>query len=416
MATQFLNERQRQQLDFCPEHITNDDEVQHFSLTNEDLSIIPLKSPAHSRLGFAVRLCLLRFLGFVPSTLSTVPEPIVARLKHQLNVRDYTELVRYEEIREQTKSDHLNQIIRHLNYRKITSDDLALLEKWLLARAMEHDRPLTLLKQAAEKLKSENIYRPTLINLERIVGRVREQAMQSSFEALHNILTDTNRIWLDQLLVKHEDMDQIPLTWLRHRATTRSPSAILYSLSKLKFLQDAGVPSWDLGVLNANRLKTLSRRGKCATNQSLQRTIDYKRYAVLVAFAYHAYVELLDEAVELFDQCLSETFTRSKNALKNILAKAQETTNEKVRTLAMIGAMILDPEISDHQLRPNIFQNIPHDELGEQVLECNSLFRPPHDQAIDYFEKRFSYLRQFTPIWLNQLNFISSQKNGHGSK
>ena len=411
MPTQFLNEQQRHQLDSCPDEITTDEEVQYFSLTTDDLSIIPLKSPGYSKLGFASQLCLLRFLGFVPSDLLALPDSITSRLKQQLHLCDDTELTHYQTIREQTKSDHLNQVMQHLRYRKTTGDGQKALEKWLLARAMEHDRPLTLLKQASEKLKSQNIYRPTLISLERLVGRVREKAMQCSFEALNNILTKDNKIWLDRLLIKHENIDQIPLTWLRHRATTRSPSAILYSLSKLKFLQDAGIPEWDLSVLNANRLKTLSRRGKCATNQSLQRTIDYKRYVVLVAFVYHAYVELLDEAVDLFDQCISETFSRSKNDLKKVLAKAQETTNEKVRTLATIGAMILDPEISDHQLRKSVFQSISHDELNEQVMECNSLFRPPNDQAIDYFKKRFNYLRQFTPTWLNQLNFISCKRD-----
>ena len=39
--------------------------------------------------------------------------------------------------------------------------------------------------------------------------------------------------------------------------------------------------------------------------------------------------------------------------------------------------------------------------------DCDQLIRPENDKCLDYFVKRFSYLRQFIPHFLNQLRFQS---------
>lgn len=64
--------------------------------------------------------------------------------------------------REQTRSDHLLQIQRYLGFRRASAADLRELGDWLLARALQHDRPTLLFQMACERL----LWRP--------VGRIPE--------------------------------------------------------------------------------------------------------------------------------------------------------------------------------------------------------------------------------------------------
>ena len=87
----------------------------------------------------------------------------------------------------------------------------------------------------------------------------------------------------------------------------------------------------------------------------------------------------------------------------------QENTNQKVRLFELVGTVILDEEVSDHELRHEVYQKISPEILRAAVAECKKLARPENDKCLDYFVKRFSYLRQFTPHFLQQLYFRSSQ-------
>ena len=51
-----------------------------------------------------------------------------------------------------TRSQHLQQVLSHLGFRKWQPLDGPGLEAWLLERALEHDQPRLLLQAACQKL------------------------------------------------------------------------------------------------------------------------------------------------------------------------------------------------------------------------------------------------------------------------
>ena len=407
----FLTEDQRLKFNQFPESIEPDHLIQYFLLSNPDLKIIPVRSPAYSRLGFALSLCALRFLGFIPEELITVPITAMSFLLKQLNLASVPEDFAQYGSRLQTKSDHTLTIENYLGFKRFTEDYQRILTDWLLVLAMEHDGKMLLLKAATEKLQSDKIMRPTLNQLERIVGSSRDQARKKTYQLVSNLLSNERKTLLDNLLLIDQKKGNTIFTWLRQRAVAPSPESILTTLEKVAFLQQAGVTSWDLSMLNANRLKTLNRLGKCSTNQALQRSAPERRYPILIAFMHQALEELIDESVDLFDQCLSKAYSRSKSSLKKHHERVQETTNEKVRLLKTIGSVILNDYVSDTEVRKTLYNEISVAQLRAAINECDTLIRPKNDKYLDYFGNRFSYLRKFTPTFLEQLSFQSIQEN-----
>lgn len=157
MPVRFLSDADRDRLSTFPPEVAEEDLVAHFTLSPDDQAIVRRRRREHNRLGFALQLCTLRFLGFIPDDLTRAPSAVVAYLADQLDA-DRSELQSYGE-RGQTKSDHATEVMEVLGFRAAGLDDLARLGEWLLDRAMEHDRPTLLFQLAAEHLRAMKIAR-----------------------------------------------------------------------------------------------------------------------------------------------------------------------------------------------------------------------------------------------------------------
>ena len=94
MPGRFLNDAERERLDGFPTRIVPGDIETYFTLSRADRRQVPRTTSPANRLGFALQLGTLRFLGFCPDDLGTVPEAVVAYVARQLDVAP-GELARY---------------------------------------------------------------------------------------------------------------------------------------------------------------------------------------------------------------------------------------------------------------------------------------------------------------------------------
>ena len=294
---------------------TYEDLVTFFTLSERDLRSIPRAREPHNRLGYALQLCTLRFMGFVPDDLRSAPPDAVAFVAHQLAVEPHV-LAAYGE-RAQTRQDHLLAVQTHLGYRKVDRDEVRALADWLLERALEHDKPTLLYELACEKLRTEQLVRPGVTRLERLVAETRERAQGETFQQLTPILTDDCQRLLDTLLEPDAARGMTPLAWLRRPAVSNSPKAIVGNLEKLMFLRATGVEGWSLEALNPNRLTFLAQLARKSSAQALHRTPAVRRYPLLVAFLVHCLATVTDEVIEMFDRCLAEAYARAGKDLED---------------------------------------------------------------------------------------------------
>ena len=69
--------------------------------------------------------------------------------------------------------------------------------------------------------------------------------------------------------------------------------------------------------------------------------------------------------------------------------------------------MVLDPGVKDRDLRRAIYQRIPPAELRDAVNSPDRIVRPLDDHYFDFLESRYTYLRQFTPEFIDAFAFRS---------
>ena len=109
MAARMFSEDQLEQLRSFPD-IGKDDLIRYFTLTPADIAFV---DPGHGRgpadrLGLAVQLATLPWLGFVPDEVTAAPPVAVARLADRMGL-DPAVLEGYGQ-RAHTRSDHLRLV------------------------------------------------------------------------------------------------------------------------------------------------------------------------------------------------------------------------------------------------------------------------------------------------------------------
>ena len=107
----------------------------------EDLRWLRSHRGAGERIGLAVQLAALRFLGFVPVELSDTPREVARHVAKQIGVAAAT-FTRYaREVDGRTRRRHVAAVVEHAGWRTCGQREWSALARWLTERALEHDTP-----------------------------------------------------------------------------------------------------------------------------------------------------------------------------------------------------------------------------------------------------------------------------------
>jgi len=407
MPGRFLADAERERMRRFPETVAPEDVTAFFTLSASDLDLVRRRTGSHNRLGLALMLCAVRFLGFAPTDLATAPATVVGYLARQLRVAPQM-LISYG-VRDRTRHGHLREVASYLGFRRAISSDWREIGVWLLDRALEHDKPTLLLHLLCEKLQAEKILRPGVTPLERLVSTVRDRAQAETFRRLEPVLTEERCRQLDALLVENASVGRVPLVWLRQGATANNADAILDAIAKKRFLAERGLGSVDVSSIPPNRVKFLAQIGRKSTPQALARMSPEKRYPILTAFASQTGVDVLDETIDLFDRLLGHSYGDAGRELELFRRRVARSTNEKVVLLQALGSIILDPSIDNDDVRARVFDLVDAETLEEVVHDCARIARPLDDNYFDLLSKKYGYFRKFAPSLLANLEFRASR-------
>ena len=402
MPVQFLSEAEHKSLNRFPSEVSLEDLNRFFLLSDKELSILKQLRAEHNRLGFALQLCCLRYLGFFPEELQ-LPKRVVNYVAQQLQL--IPELLVFYGKRSSTQREHQRKIQALLGYRRASNSDLLNLEQWLTERALEHNQPLLLFHMACEHLKQQKILRIGTTILARMVATMRVKAQEINYQSLKNLLTTERNTWLDSLLEIKPDETRTSLSWLQRTPTGNNPKQILETLDKISFLQQNQVDTWDLSQLNPNRINHLAKIGSRATNQYLQRASEVRRYPILICFLKQSLYNFTDDLIEMVDQRLWELYNQAKRNFDSDRLMASKTIDEKLKTLQDIGQILLNQDIEDNSVRVKTFEYITPDNLKASLKETQQLIRPENDAYVDYFGKSYNRVRRFSGKFLATLKF-----------
>ena len=294
--------------------------IEHYVLSEQDLSLIRQRRGDHNRLGIAVQLALLRFPGIALQADETPPQELINFLALQLNIHSSA----WDEYaqRDETRREHLLELQNHYGILTFTLGQYRSLAGWLLSTALQTNKGVALVRVAIEELRRRSVIIPRLPVLERLCAETALRAQRQLFATLSADLTDKQRQQLDAVLQPHEDRQLSVLAWLRSPSGVASPRNILTHIERLQRIRAIELPP-DLGQrIHQNRLLQLAREGAATSIQHLARFDDERRYGSLVAVLLETTATLTDEILDLHDRFERKIKRRKPWSQQDIVAEA----------------------------------------------------------------------------------------------
>lgn len=402
MSLPILTGTDREMFDRFPPEITDRELGAFFTLTEDDLERIAAVHDPAARLTLAVEVGAVRWLGFIPDALEACPGPAVAYPAEQLNV-DPDAVVPAGDSSERSRRRHRALAVSLAGFRATAPQDLNELGAWLAKRAVAHDAPSHLLREASNHLRDQALVRPGLTVLERIVSTARASATEAVARQLADRLSPALRRSLDGLLPVDLRYGMSTLAWTRSEARSATPQQILDQLDKLQALNNLDAAAFAVSDLEPNRVRLLAAIARRSTNQALERRDPVVRYPALYAFCAEQVGRLSDEIVDLFDQALGHGHARARRELEQRKLADAKATNEQVHLLAQLLDIVIDPSVPDQEVRKRIFQRLSRQRLQAAATEASRLARPLDDNHFAELDRRYTWTRSFTPRLLDTL-------------
>lgn len=323
MPVEFLSDEQASRYG-CYEGPPSRTELEGvFFLDDADRALVVKRRGDHNRLGFALQLATVRYLGTFLADPLDVPQEALDFLAEQLHIADPSCVKAYTE-RAKTRFEHAWEIQREYGLRDFAEAD-AELEEWVDAQAWTTgDGPKALFDGAVVWLRKRKVLLPGVTTLARLVARVRDAASQRLWDTICGLLAGGQSGMLERLLVVQEGARHSDLDRLRNGPARVSGPEMVRALERVAEIEGLGLGGLDLSGLPPRRVEELARYGLSGKASLLRRHPDSRRLATLAATAVELRGRAVDDVLELFDVLM----------VTNLLARAErESNHEKLRRL-----------------------------------------------------------------------------------
>lgn len=155
-----------------------------FFLDDADKKLIKACRGPHNRLGYALQLTTVRYLGrFLADPLDGVPTEVLDCLAEQWGISDASRVKTYAQ-RESTHREHAGQIQKVHRLREFAEGEAELVSVLAAHAWNSGDGPTALFQWAVRWLREHDVLLPGITTLTRLVTRERDAATQRLYESL----------------------------------------------------------------------------------------------------------------------------------------------------------------------------------------------------------------------------------------
>ncbi len=409
MPVRFLTSEQRGNYGRYAASPTPDELSRFFHLNDDDLAQIRSCRGEHNRLGFALQLSTVRYLGTFLDDPVAVPTPAVQTLAHQLGISNCDSLPAYRVGRQ--RWEHVAQIRDHFGYGEITEPLVGFrLARWLYVLCWSGtERPSVLFDRAIAWLLAHKILLPGCSTLERFVVRLRNRVETRVWRLLgRGAATSQQRAGLEHLLTVPEGSRGSWLDKLRSGPTRVSGPALRAAVDRLKSVRELGITLPSVQRIPESRIASLARFVNRAKVSLITRMPPARRLATLVAFVYSLEGTAQDDVLEVLESLLHELFGHAEKADQKARLRTLKDLDQATATLVAACRLLLDPTLPDDQVRARVFEKIPKTILESTLENVSTLIRPPDDVFYKELDAQYRAVRRWLPAVLKHVVFDAS--------
>ena len=405
MPVSFLSNEQRENYGHYTGTPSPHDLARYFHLDDADHALIAQKRGKHNRLGFAVQLGTVRYLGTFLEDPLAVPVSVLQSLARQLRIEVGSRVLAYR-VGEQ-RWQHRTEIRRFYGYVEITEHQVGFrLTRWLYALCWTGtDRPSVLFERAVTWLVTHKVLLPGCSTLERYIARLRSRVEERLWRSLGRGISGEQQKKLENLLVVPAGSRTSPLDRLRTGPVMVSSRSLVLALMRLSSVRELGIRLPAAARIPATRVAALARYAGTAKVGAILRLPHPRRLATLVAFAHCLEASAQDDVLEVLETILRDVFGDAIKADRKARLRSLRDLDLAAATLASACQMLLDTGLPDGELRTRLFEKIPRSTLTRALEGVNALIRPADNVYYRELDAKYRTVRCFLPALVENIRF-----------
>ena len=201
MPVNFLTDEQNQSYARYPDNLSQEQLDKYFYLDDKDKELIDACRRDYNKLGYALQLSTVRFLGTFLSNPLEVPSDAINYITKQLGINLPTDINHYM-ARKATRSAHCNEIKTLFDYQDFNAIWRFRLIRWLYSQAwFGNERPSILFERCTIWLVIRRVLLPGISTLVIMISRVRERVSKRLWQRLASLANPSQKEQLENLLL-----------------------------------------------------------------------------------------------------------------------------------------------------------------------------------------------------------------------
>ncbi|WP_291869876.1 Tn3 family transposase [Maribacter sp.] len=406
MSNEILTQEQRKNYEKFPEILNENQISKYFTLDNLDLEFIQKRRGNANKLGVALQLTCVRFLGTFLNDLSEVPDTVKEFVAEQLSFGSITILRSYGK-RETTIREHRTLIKKQYNYREYTKGHLSFrLTRLIYLRAwISDERPNLLFDLATSWLVKNKVLLPGATTLTRLIGEIRQRAFETLWKKLADLPSISQKSRLNDLLEISEPMQTSWFDYYRKGPVRISSTSFIKALKRYQGLRSFGIGELDFQGIPPIKIRQFAKHASITSAYRIGRMPEQRRVAVLVVFVKIYEVTALDDALDVLELLVTTIVNNAKRIGKKKRLRTLKDLDRSAVILAKVSKLVLDEKISDLKLRKSIYKVASKDLIENSMDTVNELARPENS---DYWEEmiaQYGKIKKILPRLFEDIEF-----------
>jgi hypothetical protein len=286
MPVGFLTEEQKSQYGRFSGESTEDQLSRYFHLDNTDRSFIDKRRGEHNRLGFALQITTVRFLGTFLSDPTNVPSGVLHFIARQLDVADMKCIEKYlhRKVTRYAHSAELQKLYGSHEFNeppwKEQLTEILYNRSWI-----SNERSSLMFDFATVWLIQHKVLLPGITTLSRLIAETRDKSANQLWKLLSSLPNQDQKEKLETILQRPEGSRVSRFDHFRKGPFTISSTAFNKAIDRYQELKEFGIQALDFSHIPPVRLKNLARHAGMISMHKVARMPDQKRVATLVAYS-----------------------------------------------------------------------------------------------------------------------------------
>ena len=277
---------------------------------------------------------------------------------------------------------------------------------------MRLERTASLLARARAWLRDEHVLAPSDPVLRRAIGAARHKARTLLTQRMAERLSAPMREGLDALVAVDDDQPHSPLNRIKASSSNPSVGGMKRLLARLELIEATGVLGVDVDWVNGNYQRILFHSVRTASADRVRRMAAPRRHLALACFLHQTWRDTLDQAVDMYGKLLDRNRKLVETRLDDMLKAQRQAVDRIVHRYRQLGAVLLDPDVGDDELRVRLLSTVPEAQLREDQSDLANWTRGDRKARFEQTAERHAGLSQFAGPFLSRMKFVDEQGEG----